>query len=279
MIYTYLKMIRCLAYLLMFGLSNVAIAQVWQATQGDIIEVTMRGDKTIQSLTCMDESWPIKKMADGLWHGWIGIDLQQASQTYPVIWQSLKTRNIDSLVVKKGNFRISRITVKKKMSDFDAKAVRRIRADQKAIRNTYKMTVDGMPDFEHAVAPVKGIESTPFGAQRYVNGQAKSPHSGVDIAAAKGTPIMAPLSGKVLLIEDMFLNGKLMAIGHGDGLVTVYAHLNQTHVLQGQWVQAGQHIADVGSTGRSTGPHLHWGMHFKHARVNPTSIVQSYRRK
>jgi len=252
----------------------MAVAQEWQATQGDIIEVTLSSDKTIQSLSCLDENWPIKKMADGLWHGWIGIDLQQATKSYPIIWQNDTGNNIDSLAVQKGNFRISRITVEKKMSDFDAKAVQRIRADQKAIRNTYKMSVNAVPDFEHAVMPVEGIESTPFGAQRYVNGQAKSPHSGVDIAADKGTAIVAPLSGKVLLIEDMFLNGKLMAIGHGDGLVTVYAHLNQTHVLQGQWVQAGQHIADVGSTGRSTGPHLHWGMHFKQSRVNPKSIIQ-----
>ncbi|MDQ6971133.1 MAG: M23 family peptidase, partial [Mariprofundaceae bacterium] len=84
-----------------------------------------------------------------------------------------------------GNFRISRISVKKKMAVFDSASLKRIRSDQKAILHTYGMHVDARPDIVINTQPVTGIVSTPFGARRYVNGEARSPHSGLDIAAAE----------------------------------------------------------------------------------------------
>jgi len=257
---------------LSLSLTSAAYAHDWTATQGDMIEVTLNTNNPINKLTCMGKEWPFQTDKHGTVHGWIGIDLKQKSGSYPMQWLG-KTTLTDHLHINKGEFRISRITVAKKMSSFDAAAIKRIRADQQTIKNTYDVNVDIFPAFTKALMPVDGIESTPFGAQRYVNGQAKSPHSGIDIAAPKGTPVKAPLAGKVLLVEDMFLNGTLIAIGHGKGLVTVYAHLSKTHVHVGQEVQAGQIIAEVGSTGRSTGAHLHWGMRFNHARINPHSLL------
>jgi len=261
---------------LSFILPTSTYATDWMATQGDIIEVTLSSinskNAPIKKLTYMEKEWPFQTYKNGTTHGWIGIDLKQKKGSYPIRWLG-KTTTIDHLHINKGEFRISRITVEKKMSSFDAAAIKRIRADQQAIKATYGIHVDIFPSFTKALMPVDGIESTPFGAQRYVNGKARSPHSGIDIAAPKGTPVKAPLAGKVLLVEDMFLNGTLIAIGHGKGLVTVYAHLSKAHVKAGEEVQAGQIIADVGSTGRSTGAHLHWGMRFNHARINPHSLL------
>ncbi|MDQ6968695.1 MAG: M23 family metallopeptidase [Mariprofundaceae bacterium] len=250
-----------------------AYAHDWHATQGDIIEVDLTSNTQIHKLTCMGKEWPFKKDNNGTIHGWIGVDLKQKEGNYPIQWVGVNAITTDHLSINKGKFRISRITVDKKMSSFDAAAIKRIHADQQAIKKTYAMNVDIFPLFTKASIPVEGIESTPFGAQRYVNGQAKSPHSGIDIAAPKGTAIKAPLAGKVLLVEDMFLNGTLIAIGHGQGLVTLYAHLSKTYVHMGDNVQAGQIIAEVGSTGRSTGAHLHWGVRFNHARINPRSLL------
>lgn len=261
---------------LSFILPTSAYATDWTATQGDIIEVTLTPinstNTPINKLTCMGKEWPFQTYKNGTIHGWIGVDLKQKKGSYPIRWLG-KTTTTDHLHINRGEFRISRITVEKKMASFDAAAIKRIRADQQAIKATYGIHVDIFPSFTKALIPVDGIESTPFGAQRYVNGKARSPHSGIDIAAPKGTPIKAPLAGKVLLVEDMFLNGTLIAIGHGKGLVTVYAHLSKAHVKVGQEVQAGQIIAEVGSTGRSTGAHLHWGMRFNHARINPHSLL------
>jgi len=257
---------------LSLSLTTPVYAHEWTATQGDIIEVTLNSNTPITKLACMGKEWPFQQAANGTIRGWIGVDLKQKPGDYPIKWLGKKTTT-DHVHIKLGEFRISRITVEKKMSSFDAAAIKRIRADQQAIKNTYDMHVDIFPLFTKASIPVDGIESTPFGAQRYVNGAARSPHSGIDIAAPKGTPVKAPLAGKVLLVEDMFLNGTLIAIGHGKGLVSVYAHLSKTLVKVGEQVQAGQKIAEVGSTGRSTGAHLHWGMRFNHARINPHSLL------
>ncbi|MDQ6953996.1 MAG: M23 family metallopeptidase [Mariprofundaceae bacterium] len=260
----------------LFLFAHTAAAQQtmdWQATQGDIIHVQIHADSDIQQLTALGKSWPFQKNIDGMTHGWIGVDLQQKIGNYPLQWHSEKNNYTEHLHVTKGEFRISRITVEKNMSSFDAAALKRIRADQQAIKNTYDIKLDRFPLFSKASMPVDGIESTPFGAQRYVNGKARSPHSGIDIAAPEGSPIAAPLAGKVLLVEDMFLNGTLIAIGHGKGLVSIYAHLHKSHVKLGEQVSAGQVIAEVGSTGRSTGPHLHWGMRFNHVRINPQSLL------
>ncbi|MDQ6973839.1 MAG: M23 family metallopeptidase, partial [Mariprofundaceae bacterium] len=231
-----------------------AHAQTWVAVQGDILAVTMHSQEHITGLKALGQTWPVKQVKAGVWESWIGIDLKKKPKEYPVIWSlEHKPSMEDRLLVKQGIFRISRIEVAKKMSNFDAKAVHRIRSDQAAIKATYDIDVPMTPDFSKVYVPVHGIESTPFGAQRYVNGQPRSPHSGIDIAAAKGRAVLAPLAGKVLLVSRMFLNGNFIAIGHGSGLVTVYAHLSHFDVQQGDWVKAGQKIAEVGSTGRSTG--------------------------
>ncbi|MDQ6975082.1 MAG: M23 family metallopeptidase [Mariprofundaceae bacterium] len=253
--------------------ANHADAASWHAVQGDVIEVTLTGIDDTATLTCFGQQWPVKPIAGGGLRGWIGVDLKKKAGHYPIVWQG-KKKYTDDLLVQAGSFRISRITVKKSMSQFDAKAVKRIHHDQKMLRQTYSMNVDASPEIKMNGLPVQGIVSTPFGAQRYVNGKAKSPHSGVDIAAAKGTPLLAPLGGKILLREAMFLNGNTVVIGHGNGLVSVYCHMNNFAVKQGEWIKTGQKLGTVGQTGRSTGPHVHWGVHFGTARVNPMSLLK-----
>jgi len=253
-------------------LSSYAHAATWAAKQGDVIEVHTRTSDIISSLYCFGKTWPMQTMSDGTLRAWIGVDLKQKADTYKVVWQGVKRHN-DTLRVTAGSFRISRITVKKSMAQFDAKAVARIRHDQKALLNSYSVHVAAAPAIRMEGRPVQGVVSTPFGAQRYVNGEAKSPHAGLDIAAPRHTPIVAPLAGKVILRESMFLNGNTIVIGHGNGLVSVYCHMQDFAVQQGDWVKTGQKIGSVGSSGRSTGPHLHWGVRFGMARVNPQSLI------
>ena len=258
----------------LFCLPSILWAGEWVGVQGDIVPVHIHSDVEIAGLSCFGKHWPVKQLAKGEWQGWIGIDLKKRANVYPITWQAKATQFHDTLQVKAGHFRVSRIQVAKKMASFDAAAIKRIRSDQAAIKATYAMPVSMDTDFTAAVAPVHGVESTPFGAQRYVNGEARSPHAGVDIATPQGTPVLAPLAGEVLLVESMFLNGNLMVLGHGHGLVTVYAHLSHFDVKQGEKVGAGQKIGEVGSTGRSTGAHLHWGMRFYNARVDPKSLLK-----
>ncbi len=250
-------------------------AAEWQAIQGDVVTVATTYDGKYLTLTCMGKSWPLKSLGHGKWRGWIGVDLKQKPGKYNIIWKAAKkTVANDFLLVAKGTFRISHIEVSRKMAVFDKPTLARIRREVKALKASYREQVAAKPDIVMQFRPIDGIVSTPFGAQRFVNGEPRSPHSGIDIAAPAGTIIRAPLAGRVLLVADMYLNGKTVAIGHGNGLVSVYSHMRLTTLKKGDWIETGQQIGEVGATGRATGPHLHWGVRFHNARVNPDSMLQ-----
>jgi len=249
-------------------------AAEWHAIQGDVVTVQTTYDGNQLTLSCLGKNWPLKSLGHGKWHGWIGVDLKKKPGRYNIMWKTAKTTiGNDLLLVSKGVFRISHIEVSKKMSVFDKATLNRIRTEVKALKASYRQPVRANPDIVMSARPIEGIVSTPFGAQRFVNGEPRSPHSGIDIAAPAGTPIRAPLAGRVLLVADMYLNGKTVAIGHGNGLVSVYSHMQLTMVKKGDWIEGGQQIGEVGATGRATGPHLHWGVRFNNARVNPDSML------
>lgn len=112
-----------------------------------------------------------------------------------------------------------------------------------------------------------------FGARRIFNGVAKNPHNGADYAAATGTPVLATEAGRVVLSADHFFSGQSVFIDHGDGLVSMYFHLSRRGVELGADVARGQEIGEVGATGRATGPHLHYGLRWRGARVDPAVLL------
>lgn len=267
-----MKRYACL--LLLAAWSLPVQATEYTATQGDVITVDATINDPEPSLHCFGKAWPLKSLGNHHWRGWIGVDLKKKAGEYQAQWQhGSKVLARDSLHIQKGQFRISRITVDKKMAEFDSQTISRIQHEVKALKATYSEAVRANPDIVMHYRPVNGEESTPFGAQRYVNGEPRSPHSGIDIAAPEGSPIRLPLAGSVLMVTDMYLNGKTVVIGHGNGLVSVYSHMHATNVSKGQWVKTGEQIGTVGATGRATGPHLHWGVRFNNARVNPASLL------
>ncbi len=125
--------------------------------------------------------------------------------------------------------------------------------------------------------PVEGGRITGvFGSKRVLNEVPGSPHNGVDIALPEGAPVYASAGGRGLLTGDFFYGGKNVMLGHGQGLLTFYLHLSKIDVEEGQKVEKGDKIGEVGMTGRATGPHLHWGAQWKDRRIDPDTLLDTH---
>jgi murein DD-endopeptidase MepM/ murein hydrolase activator NlpD len=125
------------------------------------------------------------------------------------------------------------------------------------------------------IRPVQGRLGSAFGLRRYFNGQPRNPHSGLDISAPQNTPVIASAEGIVVNTGNYFFNGNTVFIDHGQGIVTMYCHLNEIYVFSGQAVERGQAIGTVGKTGRATGPHLHWGVSLNGTMIDPSLVSVS----
>ncbi|MFT7144519.1 MAG: murein DD-endopeptidase MepM/ murein hydrolase activator NlpD [Alphaproteobacteria bacterium] len=148
--------------------------------------------------------------------------------------------------------------------------LKQIKLDTKAI-HAARAVVENLPfvyeDFTH---PVSGTITGVYGSRRLYNGEERNWHKGVDFAAPRGTPIKAPASGIVrLALENSFFNGNLVIVDHGFQLMTIYAHMDSITVNVGQEVKVGEQLGTLGSTGRSTGPHLHWGLYWRNMALDP----------
>lgn len=148
----------------------------------------------------------------------------------------------------------------------------RILAEKTRKQKARSIYTDASVDID-LIQPVEGIKTGSYGRRRVFNGQPKRPHSGMDIAAASGTPILAPSAGRVIELGDFFFSGNLVYIDHGQGLISMFAHLSEIDVVIGDQVKKGQVVGKVGATGRVTGPHLHWSLGLNGTWIDPALFL------
>ena len=177
-------------------------------------------------------------------------------------------------VVNKKNYPEQRITLKDtgkvQLSAADEARAEREIAVIKKLKRHWRVAQDTDLTF---ILPVEGKLSGRFGLRRFFNEEPRAPHVGLDVAVARGTPIKASAQGQVLAVADYFFNGKTIFVDHGNGLITLYCHLDRIDVKTGETVSKGQPIGLSGETGRATGPHLHWSVVLNGAMVDPELFV------
>jgi murein DD-endopeptidase MepM/ murein hydrolase activator NlpD len=179
------------------------------------------------------------------------------------------TSQLTVLTPQQRSYQIQRIDgLQKNMVTPPENVIARIKSDQAAVAAA-RQTPAAAGDFWRGIDwPVTGRISGVFGSQRILNGQPRQPHYGIDIAVPKGTPVRAPASGLVTLVKDLYFSGWTIIINHGLGLNSTFLHLDSTAISVGDTVQRGSIVGTVGSTGRSTGPHLDWRLDWQGRRID-----------
>lgn len=213
------------------------------------------------------------------YEGLLGIDLN----TEPAIYK-LKLvaedgnrrvyRSALRLKVEKVNFKTQNLSLPSSMVDLDPQTLERVDREEKRLKALFQGYREERLWSGAFVRPVSGELTTAFGLRRVINGQPRSPHTGVDLRAEEGTPVLACNSGVVTLVDQFFFSGKSVVLDHGWGTYSMYFHLSETLVNEGERVKTGVMLGRVGSTGRSSGPHLHWGIRISGARVDPLALLR-----
>lgn len=209
---------------------------------------------------------------DGLFVVGLGRD---AAETVVLVTVDAQGRREHSFPVKQRQYRIQRVEgVPARTVNPDPEQVKRSRKEAAMAwqaRQVESLRRDFASDFHWPlIGPVTGV----YGSQRVYNGEPRRPHYGVDVAAPTGTVVRAPAAGVVTLVhKDMFFSGGTLIVDHGHGISSSFIHLSKILVEEGQEITQGQEIAEVGATGRATGPHLDWRMNWFNQRLDPALVV------
>jgi murein DD-endopeptidase MepM/ murein hydrolase activator NlpD len=210
----------------------------------------------------------------GEWVAVVGIPLTTRPGVHSLTVRSGSQSTPRIFTVRDRYYAESRITLQNpRMVNPGKVDLKRIIEDQEKIKAALSHWTDSVVVQEPFILPVEGRLSSPFGLRRYFNGEARRPHSGLDIAAPVGAPVRAPAPGRVVDTGHYFFNGKTIFLDHGQGLVTMYCHLDRIDVQPDQVVKRGDIIGLVGQTGRVTGAHLHWSVSLNRTMVEPLLFV------
>lgn len=221
----------------------------------------------------------VHRVPPGIYEAILGIDLDIPAGKYEIVLKAEDEKGtfyLESkrLRVNKMRFTTQYLTLPPSMVDLDAKTLARVNEEEKRLKVLFQRFKKERLWEGAFIWPLKGEITTPFGLRRIINRQPRSPHSGIDLQAEEGTPVLASNSGVVVLVDELFFSGKSVVLDHGWGIYSMYFHLLETAVGEGNKVKKGDLLGRVGSTGRSTGPHLHWGIRIQGARVDPVSLIR-----
>jgi len=222
-----------------------------------------------------------------IWHekhphvfrGFVGVPVSQKKGTHKIVAEVIdqegeNLRVYTTVIVQGSKYKVQRVNLSKKKTSL--LAIEKLTKEGNILGSRLKLRHKKVYFASHFIRPAKGRISSPFGVRRKYNGKKiSSYHKGIDIANKTGTPVQASNGGKISLATDMKSNGKIILINHGHGITTIYSHLSVIKVKEGQWVKRGDLIGEIGSTGISSGSHLHFGFSVNNVRVDPDQWLRS----
>lgn len=246
---------------------------------GEVLRVMVETSMPADSLqiSAFGTSFPAVRTNDSTWEALVGIDLDipSGSQTMSIVVASADgtvttTRTLDVLPRK---FPTRRLTVEPRYVEPPPEVTNRIVEEARVLnaiwerRSPLRLWQGGF------APPVPDPANSAFGSRSVFNGQPRNPHGGADFASPSGRIVRAPNAGRVVLARDLYFTGRTVVVDHGLGLVSLFAHLSSSDVVDGMLVRTGEPLGRVGATGRVTGPHLHWTVRLAGTRVDPLSLM------
>lgn len=250
---------------------------------GEAVLVVLRGVTSIRQAEMRFQNRKYRLLArpdtPEEWFGLLGLDFQMPAGEYPLrvtVVDSLGNRQQLqlTLVIETRTFPVKKLWVAPRYVTPPPEVRERIRRESTLLRTIFSLETPDWLGEGKFILPCQGKIYFNFGEKRIYNNQPRSSHSGIDIAAVTGTPVVSSNAGQVVLASELYFAGKTVVIDHGLGLFTFYGHLSAIKVKRGDFVRRGQLIGLVGATGRVTGPHLHWSVRLKGSRVDPLSLLE-----
>ena len=247
--------------------------------QGEIIPLEVAGALLDTVTGTFDgRELPFIRSAPDSFYTLLAVDMEKKPGSYVLTVRPSSAGGDPGVLVRRitirdAGFPVQKLTLPPEKVFPDSAATARINRETALRNRKWKTWSDRAYWSTGFVAQLDG-ELGRFGSRRIINGAPRSPHSGADISAPSGTPVVSPAGGRVMLTGDFFFTGNSVYIDHGLGMVGMFFHLSEIDVAEGDMVEQGQVIGKVGATGRVTGPHLHWGIRWRNMRINPSSLLE-----
>ena len=214
----------------------------------------------------------------GVWFSFIGADLTTEPGRYKLEISDKHNSHKVMMSVLSKDYGTRRLNLPEKMVSLDAETLKRARKESKRMKEVFSSSTERPLWSGGWIRPVSGKIVGPFGRKSIINNMKRAPQSGVDFRAAEGTPVKATNKGKVVLVNNHFFSGLTVVIDHGGSIQSMYFHLDYSFVNVDQSIEKGDIIGLSGSTGRATGPHLHFGIRLNGNRVDPLSLIEISKR-
>lgn len=249
--------------------------------EGDVFQLSISSELNIEKIRFTNKEFKKILTSDSLGVKndifWIPIEVGTSPGEYPLhLLNSLGNEiemNSHKLRIIAAPFRKEKLKVDPRHVVLSPENLQRALLEKEKVNQIYSVVSDRL-FANYFSAPSRKKMTSRFGTKRIFNGETKSVHQGIDFKSRIGDPIFSPADGKVVLTEDQFFSGNCMIIDHGRGIYSIFAHLSNFQAKIGDLVKKNQVIARSGKSGRSSGPHLHWGVVIQGVKVNPTELVR-----